>query len=72
MDTKEWHPQDWLIVIEALVTWAGSDPPCESREERAWVLAQAIAEEQGLDLVDYVFQIDSDYSGNGPTRRHIR
>jgi hypothetical protein len=53
MSTKEcpsdFHPQDWIIVIEALAQWAGApDGAISERRERAYELIEAIAAEEGL------------------------
>lgn len=60
------HPQDWLLIIEGLVTLSrdlderGIEP---ERSERARELITIIAEEQGLDSVESVKQVDSDWNG---------
>jgi len=66
MPLTDWHPQDWLIVIDALVAWAGPDAR-EPRERRAWELAVDIAEDLELDIVDAVLQSDRNY--DGPSHR---
>ena len=53
MSTKEcpsdFHPQDWIIVIEALAQWAGApNDQISGRRERAYDLIDAIAAEEGL------------------------
>lgn len=53
---KDWHPQDWIIVIEALVTWAGLPEDSDERGERAFELIEGIAEEQGLPPEELVLQ----------------
>ena len=61
--------QDWLIVLEALVVWAG--PPADAargttetaRERRAWDLVDRIALEVGLPPDELLFQIDEKWAG---------
>lgn len=61
--------QDWLIVFEALVSWAG--PPADAargttdtpRERRAWELVDTVAAEVGLSPEELPFQIDDDWTG---------
>lgn len=56
----DFHPQDWIIIIEALAPWAG--PPEEmagERGERAYELIEAIAAEQGLTPGELLFQVDA-------------
>lgn len=58
------HPQDWLLVAEALVFYAGDPREFETgREERAYELAELIAAEQGLEPHDLARQIDNEWSG---------
>ena len=52
------HPQDRLIIAEALVRFAGDPRDLDAREERAWELAEMITAEEGLTLTEFVFQID--------------
>ena len=52
------HPQDRLIIAEALVRFAGDARDLDAREKRAWELAEAITAEEGLALTEFVFQID--------------
>lgn len=56
------HPQDRLLIAEALVQFAGGDD-LAPRERRAWELAEAIVAEEGLPMDGFVQQIDSDWSG---------
>jgi len=45
----DFHPQDWIIIIEALAQWAGAPTTLRSgRRERAYGLIDAIATEEGL------------------------
>ena len=55
------HPQDRLLVAEALVRFAGDPRDLDAREERAWELAEAITADEGLALTEFVFQIDDDW-----------
>jgi hypothetical protein len=55
------HPQDRLLVAEALVRFAGDSRDLDAREERAWELAEAITADEGLALTEFVFQIDDDW-----------
>ena len=55
------HPQDRLLVVEALVRFAGDPRDLNAREERAWELAEAITAGEGLALTEFVFQIDDDW-----------
>lgn len=65
----DFETQDWLIVLEALVAWAG--PPADAargttdtpRERRAWDLVDRIAADVGLPSDDLLFQIDEDWTG---------
>ena len=52
------HPQDRLLIAEALVRFAGDPREPDTREERAWELAEAITAEEGLSFDEFVFQID--------------
>lgn len=57
----DFHPQDWILIVEALAQWAGpftSESRC--REERAYELIEAIAREQGLPSGELLLQIDVD------------
>lgn len=60
----DFHPQDWLLIIEALSQWRLElrHFDCD-RAERAAELADAIAIEQGLDPVQSIEQIDQQWSG---------
>lgn len=54
------HPQDWIIVIEALAHWAGPPDDLTPRQERAYELIEEIAAEQGLPAHELVLQSESD------------
>ena len=55
------HPQDRLLVAEALVRFAGDPRDLDAREERAWELAEAITADEGPAFTEFVFQIDDDW-----------
>jgi hypothetical protein len=57
------HPQDRLLIAEALVRFAGDPRDLDAREERAWELAEAITAEEGLSFGEFVFQIDDAWQG---------
>ena len=62
--TEEMHPQDWLLIIQALneyIRLAKIDEP--ERADRADELVEAIAAEQGLGPVRCVDQIDYSWAG---------
>ena len=60
--SMDWHPQDWLLVIEALTQYAG--PEIETaRQCRAWELAEAIATREGLELSETPRQVKFSWSG---------
>lgn len=52
------HPQERLLIAEALVRFAGDPRDLDGREERAWELAEAITADEGLVFTEFVFQID--------------
>ena len=57
------HPQDCLLVAEALIAFAGDARSETSRERRAWELADALLEENGVEREALVTQIDEMWSG---------
>lgn len=64
MDTLErpvdFHPQDWIIIVEALAQWAGPPDRLDGgRQERGYELIEAISAEQGLTAGELLLQIDS-------------
>lgn len=69
MIPTEWHPQDWIIVIEALSEWATA-PPGEqsSRQIRAEEMILEIGEQQETHPIDLVEQADEDWYGRVPDR----
>ncbi|UTF55833.1 hypothetical protein [Natronosalvus rutilus] len=53
------HPQDDLLVVEALVEYAHDHADAEpGRADRAWTLADDLAASHGLGLEDAVRQIE--------------
>lgn len=53
------HPQDDLLIAEALVRYAHDLEEGEPlRAERAWELADEIAEQHGLTLPDAMKQVE--------------
>lgn len=40
---SEFHPQDWIVIVEALAQWAGPPDEAKGRRERAYELIEAIA-----------------------------
>lgn len=62
--TDDFHPQDWLLIVEALVSWAGNPNTLNTpRERRAYELTEIIVAEQGLDPGRALQQIDDNWSG---------
>jgi len=58
--TPSWHRQDWLVCIEALVTF--TDPEATTpRQRRAWQLVETIGAACGVDPTAYVFEIDDSW-----------
>ncbi len=54
----DFHPQDWIIVIEALAQWAGApNDRISGRRERAYELVEAIAAEEGLPASELLRQM---------------
>lgn len=56
----KWHPQDWLLCIEALATATHPDTRT-SRETRAWQLLESIAVDCEIDPGEYIFEIDDSW-----------
>jgi hypothetical protein len=60
--TMDFHPQDWIIIAEALTgfsnDWEEIDP---KRSRRADELVEAIANEQGISTPELIRQIDSSW-----------
>lgn len=57
----DFHPQDWIIIIEALAQWAGPPDYVDGgRQERTYELIEAIAAVQGLTPGELLLQIDAE------------
>ncbi|QCC51428.1 hypothetical protein [Halapricum salinum] len=62
--TEEFHPQDWLLIAEALSQWRLELRHFEpERADRAAELIERISDKQGLDSVCIVAQINKEWSG---------
>jgi len=59
---SRWHRQDWLVCIEALVTFTEPDATTP-RQRRVWQLVETIAVACGTDSTEYIFEVDD---GWGP------
>ncbi len=57
---SDWHPQDWIIVVEALAQWAGPPDETSERGKRAYELIEGIAEEQGHPAWELIRQVDDE------------
>ena len=65
---QDWHPQDWLLVVEALTEYAMlADVDDPDRADRADQLAEAIAHAHGLDPECCLGQIDERWPRRAPT-----
>lgn len=63
--TADFHPQDWALIVETLVTWAGNPTDLgDPRKQRAYELVEMIAADQGLTPSELVANIDSDWQGD--------
>lgn len=61
----DFHPQDWILIVEALAQWAGPySDQSNRREKRAYELIEAIARVQGLPPSELLHQIDEDWLGS--------
>lgn len=60
MATQNWHSQDWLLVLIALVHFAGPDTDT-LLDVRVWELVVEIAESIGLSPVEAVIQFDPEF-----------
>ncbi len=49
------HPQDWLLIAEALADHIGADIDCP-RDQRAWDLVDAIGRREGLSIGEIPLQ----------------
>lgn len=62
--TADFHPQDWAIIVEALITWAGNPTDLDGpREQRAYELVDMIATTHGLPPSDLIANIDTHWNG---------
>lgn len=57
------HPQDQLLVAEALVRFAGPPRGLTARKGRAWQIAEEFIAEQELPMDEFVYQIDEEWRG---------
>lgn len=58
---SDFHPQDWIIIVEALAQWAGLPDEATGRRERAYELLDAISNMLNLPVEEIVPQIDDEY-----------
>lgn len=59
MTPEDWHPQDWIIVLEALSEWAGiPDGTQPSRQIRAEEMILEIGVQQELQPCNLIEQVD--------------
>lgn len=62
--TAALHPQDWALITEALVSWAGNPTALETpRERRAYEIVEVIAGDQGCTPGELVATIDTEWDG---------
>lgn len=67
MDPNDWHPQDWIIVIEALSLWASSLNSYQSSKQiRAEEMMIKIGLQHGLYPQDLLFQVNEEWFGTLP------
>ena len=57
------HRQDKLLIIEALVAYGGDARTLRPREQRAWDLAEAMLDSDGLSPDALVSDVDEEWSG---------
>ena len=57
------HPQDRLLIAEALVAFAGDARIAQNRELRAWELAERLLADTGIPQEALVSQVDRNWSG---------
>ena len=57
------HRQDKLLIIEALIAYGGDARTLRPREQRAWDLAEAMLDGEGLSPDALVSDIDEEWSG---------
>ncbi|MCL9818314.1 hypothetical protein [Natronocalculus amylovorans] len=51
----EWHPQDWIIVLSALIKFENEQMPLWKRERIEYMI-QEISYEQGLEPTELINQ----------------
>jgi hypothetical protein len=62
--TMDFHPQDWILVVEALTAYSRDWEEIEpDRSQRTDELIEAIANEQGISSPELIRQIDNNWSG---------
>lgn len=62
MHPSEWHPQDWIFIVEALC-WIASDELIKDDDTAyAHLLIDEIATAQGLEASELLLQADRDRS----------
>jgi hypothetical protein len=62
--TADFHPQDWLLIAEALASWASEFRHADVPEkERAWELIETIADEQGVEPDELASQAEIGWDG---------
>lgn len=60
--TMDFHPQDWILVVEALTEYSRKWEELEpERSQRADELIEAIGNEQGVSSPELIQQIDDDW-----------
>ena len=57
------HPQDELLLAEALIAFAGDARDLSPRQHRAWELADQLLAEANISHEALVIQIDDEWSG---------
>ncbi len=59
---RDFHQQDWAIIVEALATFGGNPNQVETpRKERAWELIEIIAAEHRMRAAEMIRQIDHEW-----------
>ncbi|MFC6904203.1 hypothetical protein [Halalkalicoccus tibetensis] len=73
MTSNEWHPQDWIIVLEVLSEWTGTpDGTQTSRQIRAEEMILEIREQQEVHPRDLIEQVDQEWYGRLPIDHELR
>ena len=69
MSISDWHPQDWILIFEAISRWEMSRNQTDHRSHRARLLQCDIAASHGFDsIVDFYEQIDDSYGCQSGSR----